>query len=997
MSIFAPSGSQADSAAGDVTAIYQIWGMGASYNAWNNGTGIIWSGSGGARNYEWWFNGNREMYLDTTTNKLYVNGDEVAVVGAASNTKYLATYASAQDSEPHYGISPSVGEDFGMYGVNSESNIAGASSTIGGVLVFSALSDAGLPGAPDLDASPMLYLTGSGGVDTTNVVRIFQDQGSGKITIGPKSGGTLIYEGTWQGDAISTTYIANTSGTNTGDQNVFLNVAGDSGGPAVADSTSDTLTLSGGTGISTSVSADTITIANTGVTSVAGTTNQINVSAGTGAVTISTPQDINTTANVDFATVTTTGDITVGTEILIDESEGIYFEEDGSGGYRHAITWNDGTGNFNIRVGNIDIGGTPSMQVLTETGYAFHEEYNQSTGIWDFQITSASSATIGDRLNASWYSYMQFDADLSGQRIVVFNNSAHDIDFRVKGDTDSDLIRTDAANDVVGIGVNPSGTYKLEVNGGISANQYTGNGSSLTGITLDNAVTFTTTGGAGAGATFDGSSAVTIDYGTVGAASSGHTHTAAAISAGIFPAGTFTLASAGILRLDGTAKLQMDDGTGILDVLSSANSETLSIGNTGFVTVNVLGGSTINLQATNVQANGTNVLTSNQTITLGVDLGGSGTTSINATIQPGKVTYAKMQNVSTADRLLGSTIANGIITELDAGTVRGMLNVADGANNYSLPLATATVRGGIELFSNTDNPTAANSVTSTSGRTYGIQLNASNQAVVNVPWTDTLTNQTITLDGDLGGSGTTSINATIQPDSVTYAKMQNVSTADRLLGSTIANGIITELDAGTVRGILNVADGANNYVLPLAGSGTRGGVRIGYSENGKNYPVELSSEQMFVNVPWTDTNVTITARNTSTSTHYPTFSNTTGASIIYRDTGLTYVPTSGVMTSIDFSATSDIRLKNILSENVDGLVAVDKLRPIKYTLKDDENLKTHLGFSAQDMLNIVPEVVTYNEDTDRYGIKYNKLVPVLVKAIQELAEEVRELKKKVGE
>ena len=43
------------------------------------------------------------------------------------------------------------------------------------------------------------------------------------------------------------------------------------------------------------------------------------------------------------------------------------------------------------------------------------------------------------------------------------------------------------------------------------------------------------------------------------------------------------------------------------------------------------------------------------------------------------------------------------------------------------------------------------------------------------------------------------------------------------------------------------------YTLPLASSSTRGGVKIGYTESGKNYPVELSSEKMYVNVPWTDT------------------------------------------------------------------------------------------------------------------------------------------------
>ena len=68
---------------------------------------------------------------------------------------------------------------------------------------------------------------------------------------------------------------------------------------------------------------------------------------------------------------------------------------------------------------------------------------------------------------------------------------------------------------------------------------------------------------------------------------------------------------------------------------------------------------------------------------------------------------------------------------------------------YSLPEATATVRGGIELFSNTDQSVAANSVSSTASRTYGIQLNSAGQAVVNVPWSDTNTNTHGVADVDL--------------------------------------------------------------------------------------------------------------------------------------------------------------------------------------------------------------------------------------------------------
>ena len=60
-----------------------------------------------------------------------------------------------------------------------------------------------------------------------------------------------------------------------------------------------------------------------------------------------------------------------------------------------------------------------------------------------------------------------------------------------------------------------------------------------------------------------------------------------------------------------------------------------------------------------------------------------------------------------------------------------------------------------------------------------------------------------------------------------------------------------------------------SYTLPLAASGTRGGVQIGYSESNsgtsttRNYAVKLSSEKMYVNVPWTDTTYKLTLNGTT--------------------------------------------------------------------------------------------------------------------------------------
>lgn len=59
---------------------------------------------------------------------------------------------------------------------------------------------------------------------------------------------------------------------------------------------------------------------------------------------------------------------------------------------------------------------------------------------------------------------------------------------------------------------------------------------------------------------------------------------------------------------------------------------------------------------------------------------------------------------------------------------------------------------------------------------------------------------------------------------------------------------------------------AGTYTLPLAASGTRGGIQIGFLESGKNYPVELASEKAFVNVPWTDTDNNTTYAISSTQT-----------------------------------------------------------------------------------------------------------------------------------
>ena len=127
------------------------------------------------------------------------------------------------------------------------------------------------------------------------------------------------------------------------------------------------------------------------------------------------------------------------------------------------------------------------------------------------------------------------------------------------------------------------------------------------------------------------------------------------------------------------------------------------------------------------------------------------------------------------------------------------------------------------------------------------------------------------LDADLLDGAQPSVNASSSTivkrhaSGYIYANYINTTANDvssgvtKIMVETGNDGFMRHGDQTAVRSYLNVENGANNYSLPLAASGTRGGVQIGYAENGQNYPVELSSEKMFVNVPWTDTNTTYSA------------------------------------------------------------------------------------------------------------------------------------------
>ena len=106
---------------------------------------------------------------------------------------------------------------------------------------------------------------------------------------------------------------------------------------------------------------------------------------------------------------------------------------------------------------------------------------------------------------------------------------------------------------------------------------------------------------------------------------------------------------------------------------------------------------------------------------------------------------------------------------------------------------------------------------------------------------------------------------------------------------------------------------------------------------------------------------------------------------------------------------SDERIKSNIQTLDYGLDVVKKLKPSKYKhhksvkedgqfVKQDEG-SNDIGFIAQEVLPLIPEVVSVPEDEDKdlYSISYPKLTAVLTKAIQEQQEQIETLKKEVEE
>ena len=105
------------------------------------------------------------------------------------------------------------------------------------------------------------------------------------------------------------------------------------------------------------------------------------------------------------------------------------------------------------------------------------------------------------------------------------------------------------------------------------------------------------------------------------------------------------------------------------------------------------------------------------------------------------------------------------------------------------------------------------------------------------------------------------------------------------------------------------------------------------------------------------------------------------------------IKTSGSSTS--YSTSSDYRLKENVTYSWDATTRLKQLKPARFNFKADKDT-TMDGFLAHEVQDIVPQSVSGEKDGEKMqGIDHSKLVPLLVKTVQEQQTVIEDLKSRI--
>ena len=290
--------------------------------------------------------------------------------------------------------------------------------------------------------------------------------------------------------------------------------------------------------------------------------------------------------------------------------------------------------------------------------------------------------------------------------------------------------------------------------------------------------------------------------------------------------------------------------------------------------------------------------------------------------------------------------------------------------------------GGLIDFSNASNGIAGR-IQSIDSNSFQL-TNVQNQPLIlNTNNTERLR---ITADG-LIGIGETS------PDSILHIKN---SASDSVAGISLendANRYAINVHGGLSDGLAIFNAGAGETQLFIDSAG-----RVGIGADNTSPDSILSIKDATA-----DPIVTVHKNSTGVSDalrvrHGRGLSGFNGTGISFRRNDGTQVGSVTIgFSSVIYNTTSDYRIKENVTYTWDATTRLKQLKPARFTFKDDTSDVVD-GFIAHEVSSIVPEAITGEKDAvdsegnpEYQGIDQSKLVPLLVKTIQELEARITAL------
>lgn len=375
----------------------------------------------------------------------------------------------------------------------------------------------------------------------------------------------------------------------------------------------------------------------------------------------------------------------------------------------------------------------------------------------------------------------------------------------------------------------------------------------------------------------------------------------------------------------------------------------------------------------------------------------------------GSTTIAADSKTDTLTLTAGSNIT------LTPNATNDSITISASGSSYSLPLASNSTRGGIKLSSSTQGGTP-NGITTTSGRTYAVQVNSSEQAVVNVPWTDTTYTLPAATSSVLGGvkignglninSGVLSVTAP-QVDNHTVYNLVGYKSGINPLKNTPRLTFKSSEISGSKSGTLTIGDdpesgpswvGALNLEYsehsnlasvyterPLSITSRLGDLGIYASDAGGSGKLTLSTASSIHLINSSDNFATVQLEPRSDSNGYSYLNFICGPS---ANAGSTVLELGGANAQAIFSGsvsanggffdTSDARVKTNVREL--NAINADAIKLVEFDRTDTE----HHGYGviAQEVEEVYPSVV----NTDANGFKsvnYNEIAMIKIKYLED--------------